>query len=360
MQFNLELPINSVSFGQLSICILREMHSRGLQPNIFPIGQVDIQSQEVTQDFGQWLQHCINKGAKLYKRSQPTFRLWHLNGSHSRLSDKTVLLTFYETDNPTDTELNIIKNTDKVLFTSKYTTDIFKDYGAANVHTIPLGFDKWNFSRKERPYLNDRIVFNVVGKLEHRKRHEKVIKTITRKWGNNKDFHFQLAVYNPFFKPEDNQKLFSQFVGGQNYWNVQFLGFMPQNQLYNDYLNSANVILGMSGGENWGLPEFHSVAIGKHAVIHNCAGYKEWANDQNSVLVKPVCKIPAYDGAFFHQGQSFNQGNFYDFDEEEFVAGVEKVIARVKANPINTEGLKLQEEFTWTKTVDQILKHLAE
>ncbi len=360
MQFNLELPINSTSFGQVSTCILREIYARGLQPNLFPIGQVDLQSQQVPEDFGRWLQSCINKGARLYKRSQPTFRLWHLNGSHSRLSDKTVLLTFYETDNPTETELNIIKNTDKVLFTSNYTAEVFRDYGADNVGFLPLAFDKWNFGRKATPYLKDKIVFNIVGKFEHRKRHEKVVKTIVKKWGNDGNYHFQLAIYNPFFKPEDNQKLFAQLVEGKNYWNVQFLGFMPQNQLYNDYLNSANVILGMSGGENWGLPEFHSVAMGKHAVIHNCGGYKEWANNENSVLVNSNSKIPAYDGAFFQQGAPFNQGNFFEFDEDAFIAGVEKAIERVKINPVNTEGLKLQDKFTWEKIVDQIIIYLHE
>ncbi len=55
---------------------------------------------------------------------------------------------------------------------------------------------------------------------------------------------------------------------------------MQKNSLYNDYLNSANIILGMSGGEGWGLPEFQSVALGKHAVILNATGYKDWATEK--------------------------------------------------------------------------------
>ena len=59
---------------------------------------------------------------------------------------------------------------------------------------------------------------------------------------------------------------------GQKFFNVNFFGYMAKNTLYNDFLNSADVILGMSGGEGWALPEFQSVAMGKHAVILNASG----------------------------------------------------------------------------------------
>ena len=45
--FSLHLPINSVSFGQVSVALLREFHARGLQPSIFPISdQYDLAAQE--------------------------------------------------------------------------------------------------------------------------------------------------------------------------------------------------------------------------------------------------------------------------------------------------------------------------
>ena len=135
---------------------------------------------------------------------------------------------------------------------------------------------------------------------------------------------------------------------------------MAKNTLYNDFLNSADVILGMSGGEGWALPEFQSVAMGKHAVILNVSAYKEWANESNSVLVNPSGKIPVYDGMFFQEGTPYNQGNIYDFDEDEFIEACEKVIERVKASRVNKEGLSLQEEFTYEKTTDSILEKIKE
>ena len=48
---------------------------------------------------------------------------------------------------------------------------------------------------------------------------------------------------------------------GKEYFNINFLGMMQKNSLYNDFLNSGNIVLGMSGAEGWGLPEFQSVVL---------------------------------------------------------------------------------------------------
>ena len=57
---------------------------------------------------------------------------------------------------------------------------------------------------------------------------------------------------------------------------------------------------------------------------------------------------------FFSQGAPFNQGNIYTFDTDEFVAAMES--AEEKANTTNTEGLKLQKEFTYENTLNKILE----
>jgi hypothetical protein len=130
---------------------------------------------------------------------------------------------------------------------------------------------------------------------------------------------------------------------------------MQKNSVYNDFLNSADIIIGMSGGEGWGLPEFHSVALGKHSVILNAHAYKEWADEENSVLVEPNGKVEVYDNMFFHKGTPFNQGNIFDFDPDDFISACEKAIERVKANKLNNNGLKLQNIFTSEKLADNIL-----
>ena len=139
-------------------------------------------------------------------------------------------------------------------------------------------------------------------------------------------------------------------MGGKHFWNVNPVNWVPTNEAYNDFLNSNNIVLAMSGGEGWGLPEFHSVALGKHAVVLNAHSYKDWATDDNSVLIPPFDKISSVDGVFFRKGAPYNQGNIFSWDEDLFIAGCESVIERYKSNPINKAGLKLQQDFTYEKT----------
>lgn len=358
MNISLHLPINSTSFGQVSTAILREIYSRGIQPRLFLIGEPDFSTQNVDDNFKNWIGESVRKGLMDHDRQTPVFKLWHLSDAKAQVSDHQILLTFHELDQLTPAEINTIKNNFRVLVTSKYSKSVFEKYGIKNTDYMPLFFDSVNFQRKEKKYFNDgRIVFNVGGKFEKRKSHEKIIKTWISRYGNNPNFALQASIYNNFLSPEDNNKIIQYLTGGQKYFNVHFNPFFVQNSLYNDFLNSGDIIIGGSGAEGFGLPEFTSTALGKHNVLLDAHAYQSWGNEKNSVLFKPNGKIPVFDGVFFHPNTPYNQGNIYSWDEKDFLEACEKSILRVKINRVNEEGLKLQSEYTVQKTVDQILSY---
>jgi len=364
------LPLNQVSFGQLSTLILRVLYERqkegklDIDISLFPIGGVDLSAQKEDKEFVAWVNGKIINGMESWDKKTPIFKLWHLNGSLESYSNKQTLLSFYELDRPTKVELNIARN-NNLCFTSQYSCDVFKTFGI-DCKYIPPVFDSYNFSRLEKKFhIDDRIVFNLCGKLEKRKHHKDVIQAWIKKYGGNSKYVLQCAIYNPFLiqqSPQGIQDLNNHFVGqivGNNKpFNVTFYPQMKENVVYNEFLNSANIIIGMSGGEGIGLPELQSVAIGKHAIIMNAHGYKGWATNENSVLVNPSGKEDAADGMFFHPNQPFNQGNIFTFDENEFLTACDLAIKRVESNPVNTEGLKLQEQFNKDKFVDNILNSL--
>jgi len=355
----LHLPVNAVSFGQVSVAILREFYRRKLEPCLFLIGnQADLSAHSVDKDFTDWIQNCSSKALKDHKRSNPIFKLWHINGSLENFSDKQILLTFYELDSPTPEEINVLKNNYKVLVSSEYCKRILEDSGVNNIKYLPLAFDTRSFQVKNNRILSDRITFNLVGKLERRKHHAKVIKSWIMKYGNKKEYYLNCAVYNPFLKQEDQQQLISSLMENKKFFNVNFLSFMPTNQMYNDYLNAGDIIIGMSGGEGWGLPEFNSLALGKHGVILNAHAYKGWANENNACLVNPSGKVEAYDNMFFKKGGQYNQGNIFDFNHIDFLNACDKAIENFRKNKVNQEGLKLQKTFTFEKMVDNILSEV--
>lgn len=359
--FALNVPYNSVSFGQLGILISRELHKRNLNPCIFPIsGQADLSCQtDLSPEFIQWFQNNAQKALKTHKRENPTLKLWHLNSSLESLSNEQTLLTFWECDNPTAEELNIIRNNKKVIVTNQYCKDILETYGCKNIVKVPLGFDKYNFKKLDKKYFDDgRISFLLPGKVElTRKRTAKVIQAWVKKYGNNTKYFLNCMTHNPFIPPDQLANLYNQILGGKHYSNVQFLGYMPHNSQVNDCINASEIVLGM-GTEGWNIPLFSALNLSKHVVALNVAGHKEYCDNSNSVLLSPSGKIPIYDQMFFHQGQIFNQGNCFDFSDDEFLSACDVAIERVKSNPLNTEGAKLQERFSSELMVDNILKEM--
>jgi glycosyltransferase involved in cell wall biosynthesis len=350
------LPLNSTSLGQVSFSILRELFQRKVEIDLFPIGPLDIGTQKQDQDFISWIQKSLNSSLTSHSKKNTIFKLWHLNGSLESFSNKQVLLSFYEVDSPTAVEINIVKNNEKLLLSSRYAVEIFKSIGLTNVEFLPLAFDESHF--KEIPKRKTKgLQFGLFGKLEpQRKRHLKTLALWAKKYGNNPNYKLNCAIFNHFIDPNLQSQILNQALNGQKYFNINFLNYMPSNEMYNDLLNNTDIVLAMSGGEGWGLPEFQSVALGKHCVGLNAHAYKEWMTPGNSVLIQPNSKIPCYDNMFFRQGDNYNQGNIFDWAEQDFMEALDKVEARYKINPINTEGLKLQKQFTYSKMVDSILE----
>jgi hypothetical protein len=354
------LPLNSTSLGQVSLSILRELYQKKIEINLFPIGGIDLSTQKQNEDFISWIQASISSSLNTHKKTSPIFKLWHLNGSLESYSNKQILLSFYEVDSPTTVEVNIVKNNEKLLLSSNYAVTIFKSLGLNNVEFLPLAFDSTHFKKTE-PRKKNGLHFGLFGKLEpQRKRHLKTLALWAKKYGNNPNYSLNCAIFNHFIDPNAQSQIINQALNSQKYFNINFLNYIPSNEMYNDLLNNTDIVLAMSGGEGWGLPEFQCVALGKHCVGLNAHAYKDWMTEQNTVLVQPGSKIPCYDNMFFRQGDPYNQGNIFDWDDQEFINALDNVELKYKNNPINTEGLKLQEQFTYSKMVDSILEIMKE
>jgi hypothetical protein len=323
---------------------------------LFPIADVDVSTQNQDPQFLNWIQQSILKSQKTHSRKNPIFKLWHIAGSLESFSEKQVLFSFYELDSPTEMELNIVNNNSKVLFSSKYSVSVFENMGCNNVIHIPLGFDNIHFSKLNTNKKTD-IHFGIAGKLEpQRKRHFKVLSSWAKNYGNVPGYVLNCAIYNNFLDPNIQSQMINSALEGKRYWNINFLPYMQENSMYNQFINNNDIILAMSGGEGWGLPEFQSVALGKHCVGLNAHAYKDWMTEENSVLINPNSKIPAYDNIFFRQGADINQGNIFDWDENEFIEGMKTAEKRFRQNPENAAGLELQKKFTYKNMVDSILQ----
>jgi hypothetical protein len=338
--------------------IAQEFFKRREIPNIFPIGNVELQAFEIDKPFFDWLKFCLQKAKSSYSRKNPTIRLWHIFDSERRISDKQILWTAHETDQLTPTEKNIINNTDVVLFTSHYAADIAKANNLQNVGVCPNFFDGLHF--KESPTVkrvDEAINFSLIGKFEKRKHTAKILQLWSRMFANNPKYRLNCLINNSFLSEDQFGAAVNEVFQGNIPWNINLLPRQEKNSSVNAIMNASDIDLsGLSGAEGFNLPAFNMLALNKICVVLNAHAHKDFIDNQNVVLVEPSGKEPVYDGMFFVQGNIANQGNMYSFDEFQVQEKVnEAVNLFLSGKKVNSD---LSTKFSVSNTVDILLSHV--
>lgn len=349
-------PVNSLSIGNVAVNLLREMYRRKIDLTFFPFGEhVDFKAYKLEKEFGKWFTECAQNRLKTVKKDTPSLCLWHIGkGSELKYTDRQYLMTFYELNSPTAEEVNLVNCQDHTFLSSTYSKTIFGNL-TDKVSFVPMGFDE-DFVKLEKKPM-DNIHFGLMGKWEHRKHTEKIIKLWIKKYGDNPKYQLTCCVTNPFYKPEQMNQVIMNALGGKRYFNVNFVPYLDTNAQVNDFMNGIDIDLtGLAGAEGWNLPAFNCTGLGKWSIVLNATSHKDWATKDNSILVSPNGQIPVYDGIFFQQGQVYNQGQIYTWDDDEVIAAME--LAEKKAKTPNPEGEKLRQQFSWANTLDIMMKRI--
>ncbi len=355
MRLLVNAPINALSFGNVSVNILRELHKKDIDLVFFPIGdKAELEAYDkIDLSFVKYLQSATNSRYEKINKDIPTLKLWHIFGSETRYSKNQSLFTFHEVSEVTSIEKNLLNLQDRIFVSSNYTKNIFELNGVENVTYVPLGFDS-DFHITNKTYLEDKIHFGLLGKFESRKNTARIIKAWLKLFGNNSKYQLSCAITNPFLDKAKFQNELLKTLEGKQYNNLNFVPYMQTNSEVNDFLNSIDIDLGgLSGAEGWNLPSFNATALGKWSVVMNATAHKDWATSDNSILIEPSSLKDCYDDVFFKKGQAFNQGQFFNISDEEMENAILKSVSYAKKP--NPEGLKLQKEFTYEKTVETIL-----
>ncbi len=353
MKILVDAPLNSLSLGNVSVNIIKELRSKGHDIAIWPMNEssIDLSAYDLSEDDRSFFQDSINKRFDFLSSDIPSLKVWHLNGSENRKNANQYLYTFYECSEPTDIEKSLCNAQTKTIFSSSYAADQFKSA------YVPLGLDP-EFKRTDKSYLEDVVHFGLMGKFENRKHTAKIIQTWIKKYGNNNKYQLTCCVTNPFFKEEEMSHIIANTLGGHRINNVNFLPYLKTNKEVNEFLNAVDIDLtGLSGGEGWNLPSFNATCLGKWSIVLNETSHKDWANKDNSILVESSGYMDVQDGKFFMKGAPFNQGIFYNWNPDDVVSAMEK--AEAKVGQINSEGQKLSDKFTYSKTVDGILSCIS-
>jgi hypothetical protein len=357
MDFNLEVPINGMSFGQVGFGVLQEIFNRRLIPNIFPIHQVDLNAFNVNQSFIDWLKFCVNKAKGSYSRKQTTIRLWHIFDSEHRISDKQVLWTAHETDALTPVERNILNQQDFVLFTSSFARDIAVASKVPNVGVCPNFFDSFHFGGLRQKERDGVINFSLIGKFEKRKHSARILKLWAKMFGGKEGFRLNCLIENPFLNKEQFSGFLSEAFPQGIPWNINMVPRQEKNSSVGQFMQFSDIDLsGLSGAEGFNLPCFNMLALNKICVVLDAHAHKDFIQGKKVFKVQPTGKEPIYDGLFFVQGDISNQGNMFSFSDEDAENAINEAVEFFLSGEIIKTNLA--EEFSVSNTVDQLLSHV--
>ena len=346
---------NNLSFGNVSYNIARELYKSDIKASIFPISNnFDFSAYDkMDEDFKRWLENSTNSRYTTLKKDIPCLSIWHINGSEESIGNKNFLYSFYELDNPTFTEKSLVDFQEGVIFSSNHAKECFENVNCENVYNVPLGFDE-DFFNTGKEYLEGKIHYGLMGKWEKRKHTEQIIRIWAEKYGNNPDYQLTCCVVNPFFNEKQMNSIIGNALQGQKYSNINFLPRLKTNSEVNEFLNAIDIDLsGLSGAEGWNLPAFNATCLGKWSIVLNSTSHKDWANEENSILVKPSGETTSEDGVFFKKDSPFNQGNINTFKKEDVLNAFDR--SEELYNKENKKGVSLKEKFSYKNTLDSIL-----
>jgi hypothetical protein len=359
----LEAPFNSLSFGNVSYNLLREFWKKRDEISllIYPIGKVDFSVfDKMSPDMLKWFNSAVKSTPyNLTKDKIPSIKLWHLSGSETKIGDSQTLYTFHELDAITPAEVNVVNRQYSTIFSSSHSASLFKDgAGCTNVQYCGLGFDE-DFNIDPISRADGVVHFGLMGKFEKRKHTREIVQIWLENFGNNPKYQLSLAITNPFI-PEDKFKEVLRSTLGNTRWNnVNLLPFMKKNSYVAQFLNSIDIDLsGLSGAEGWNLPSFNATCMGKWSIVLNHTSHKDWATEENCILIEPNGVEPAEDGLFFSSTSPFNQGNIYTFDKDKVSQAMRQAV--IKSGQVNSSGLQLKESHSYKNLAETLIKSAIE
>ena len=140
MRLLVNAPINALSFGNVSVNILRELHKKDVDLVFFPIGdKAELEAYDkIDLSFVKYLQSSTNSRYEKINKDIPTLKLWHIFGSETRYSKNQSLFTFHEVSEVTSVEKNLLNLQDRIFVSSNYTKNIFELNGVENVTNLCL------------------------------------------------------------------------------------------------------------------------------------------------------------------------------------------------------------------------------
>lgn len=348
---NFVAPINTVSYGIVSLNILKEL-SNLIDVSLWPIGQPQVTNQN---DWDYVQRACEN--ARSYNPEAPCIRLWHQfdlaqfvgRGAH-------IGFPIFELDQFNKQEKHHLKSVDHIMVCSRWAKEVIKtDLGepyAANTHVIPLGVDTALF-KPVYPTKKENFVFFNCGKWEVRKGHDILAQAFNDAFCPSDPVELWLMTENPFCSKEEDAQWKMLYMQTPMY-SAGKIKFRPRVNSHEEvYKIMVQTDCGVfpSRAEGWNLEALEMMSVGRPSIITNYSAHTEYCNNSNSFLIPVNQTELAYDDKWF-----FGQGSWGVFKTQHIVDAMKSAVSSKHIyfqDCVNTAN-----QFTWKNTAKEIINVL--
>jgi len=196
-----------------------------------------------------------------------------------RKNKLTIGVATFETNDPPRHWIDILNQNAAVIVPSTFCEEIFKKAGVTRpIYLIPhcLDLNKYH-PRVALKLTNDKFRFLFIGAWRKRKGYEELLKAWCSTFSNNE--HVELVIKTD--KPNKAEAYVRKLTN-----NILIEKQTITENNMPGFIKSFNCLILPTKGEGFGLPALQGLALGIPVIVTDYSGCTEFANNDNSFLLK--------------------------------------------------------------------------
>ena len=318
MKINLQGPINSLGYGQVSLNIAKALYNRKVDVTLFPIGKSEINSIHDTNVIQEQLNNLINGN---YDSLSPTIKIYHQFALAEHVGrGKYFGWPIFELDTFSDLEKAHLGSCDELIVCSDWARLICRENGIeCPINVVPLGYDPSIFYPSIVKPKTDSYVFFNCGKWETRKGHDVLVDAFCNSFSPADNVELWMMTSNPFLTPDEVKAWENKYKRCKLWSKVKLLPRVKTHEEVQNIIQNIDCGVLLSRAEGWNLEALEILACGKELIITNCTGHTAFVNKNNSRLIDMEEKEKAIGLPGTERKWFFGQGNWFKFGDRKSV-----------------------------------------
>lgn len=349
-KINVNCAIGKTGYGITSLNIAKELYNiSDLQVSLFPIGDnLQLNSEKEKPILDQ-----IIANSKNFDHLSPCLKIWHQFDLASRIgSGKYYSFPFFEVDTLKPIEKVHLNSCDGIFVASKWAKDILVQNDIKkDIFVAPLAVDMNIFYCLPKIKIaNNNYVFFHIGKWEHRKSQDFLLKCFDEAFNIDDKVELWLLPHNPFLNENETKYWLNLVENSKLRSKIKIYDRLSTQYHLAEFIFQGDCGIFLSRAEGWNNEIIECMAMNKPIITTNYSAHTEYCTDKNSYLVNIDSLEPANDNKWFH-----GEGKWAKLDQNQMDQTINHMRYVYTNHIVNNEnGLLTAQYYNWKNTANII------